>query len=246
VAFAEIVAAKVCVPASWAGTRRIACDQESWMMWSCGAKKVTAKYRQEGLARTAYWLFRKSLSRLVTIYRSDLLTRPLEGALPAPKAKIPLEIRRAGREDEILFREILSPWKSWSSIIRRRFKEDKICFLAWHEGRPVGYIWISLTEEFEPNSGIMVKSGTDGSYGFDLQVLPWYRKYLVGHELLGHWLHFSRQVGRSRAFGLVAAENQPMRLTLKLFFGFKRDKTYTSLRFLGRRGFVLPRLNQDQ
>jgi hypothetical protein len=68
---------------------------------------------------------------------------------------------------------------------------------------------------------LTIQPQEDESYGFDLFVLPEYRKFLVGYELISRWLQYSKEAGKAKAIGVVATWNKPMQMTTKLVFGFK-------------------------
>ena len=105
---------------------------------------------------------------------------------------------------------------------------------------PIGYIWLSFTGEYERNLGIKIQTNNKESYGFDLFVVPEYRKFSIGFELIRRWLKLSKESGKEKAMGIVANYNEPMLVALKLF-GFKVKERIHSIEILKLKGITLKR-----
>jgi hypothetical protein len=56
---------------------------------------------------------------------------------------------------------------------------------------------------------------------------------------VSRWLRYSREAGRSKAVGVVAAQNQPMLMMTKLLFGFRKTKELRSIEFFRHLGVVI-------
>lgn len=137
------------------------------------------------------------------------------------------------------FRGVLKPWDRFHRLYKERFQRGQTCIICFHRGKAIGYIWISFISETDKHYGLTVKPKNNESYGFDLYVLPEYRKFLVGFELISRWLKFSQDSGKEKAIGMVASYNHPMLVTTKLVFGFKKTKEVRAIEFFRRRGFVI-------
>lgn len=205
--------------------------------------KIRQYYHENGLSKSALWVTSKSLKSFVTAFVNPrtcyIIEKLLEDKLPNMKAKLDVTFRSGCIEDFESFQYELRPWRRFRKIFSDRFRNGKTCIVCLRQSQAIGYIWITDLTETDKNLGITIRPKNDESYGFDLYVLPEYRKHLVGYELISHWLHQAQEEGKRKAIGIVASYNHPMLMTTKLVFGFKKTKEVRSIEFFRRRGFVI-------
>ncbi|MBA4367693.1 MAG: hypothetical protein C0403_08650 [Desulfobacterium sp.] len=202
-------------------------------------RKIGRYYSENGLVKTVMRVADKLLGIIINIKKSYVIEKSLSGNIPFIEAKIDVMFRMAEIQDVDYFKDILKPWNNWFAIIKNRFEKRQTCILCFHENSAIGYIWISFVPETDKKLGITVRPRDDESYGFDLFVLPEYRKFLIGYELISRWLQYSKASGREKAIGVVAAWNKPMQMTTKLVFGFKVMEKIRSVEFFKKRGFII-------
>jgi GNAT superfamily N-acetyltransferase len=209
---------------------------------SGAAAKLRWYYAEHGFPRTLSWasgkFLRNFLSLLVIFRKFYQIERSLEGGFPVFRSRTDVNCRPGSLKDLEPFREVLKPWGKRYRCFERRLKRGQTCLICLHGEKAVGYIWVSFIREGDRNTGITVCPKDDESYAFDLYVLPEYRQYLVGYELLSRWFQYSREAGRLKCFGVVELKNRPMMITTKLVFGFRVVKRMCSLEFFRRWGIV--------
>ncbi|MDP2853984.1 MAG: GNAT family N-acetyltransferase [Smithellaceae bacterium] len=202
-------------------------------------RKIGRYYAENGLVKAMRWIVGKSIKRIIDIRKFYILEKSLSENVPFIKAKIDVMFRMAEVQDIDYFKDILKPWDYWSGIIKKRFEKRQTCIICFHKNCVIGYVWISFVPETDKTLGLTVRPRDNESYGFDLFVLPEYRKDLIGYELISRWLQYSKAYGREKVIGVVAAWNKPMQMTTKLVFGFKLTKQLRSVEFFKRRGFII-------
>ncbi len=202
-------------------------------------RKIGSHYEEKGLVKTMIWIAVKSIRRIISINEHYILEKSLSGHVPFLKAKIDVMFKMAEVNDMDSFKDILEPWNFWYRLTKQRFEKGQTCIICFHENRAIGYVWISFVPETDRKIGLTVRPQDNESYGFDLFVLPEYRKFLIGYELISRWLQYSRESGRENVIGSVAEWNKPMLMTTKLVFGFKVTKILRSVEFFQRRGFII-------
>lgn len=202
-------------------------------------RKISGYYKENGAVKSVLWIADKSLKRIINIIKFDILEKSIIENIPFIKAKIDVTFRIAEVKDMDYFKEILKPWHVWFRILKKRFEKRQTCIICFHKNRAIGYIWISFVPETDRKLGLTVRPLSNESYGFDLFVLPEYRKFLVGYELISRWLQYSKSFGREKVIGVVREFNKPMQITTKIVFGFKMREKYRSVEFFNKRGFIL-------
>ncbi len=201
--------------------------------------KIGSYYKENGLLETMLRVAEKTLGAIINIRKYCIIEKSLSGNIQFLKAKLDVTFKIAEAGDMVFFKDMLLPWRLWYRIIRKRFEKGQTCILCFHENRAIGYIWISFVPEMDRNIGLTVRPRDNESYGFDLFVLPEYRKYLIGYELISRWFQYSKEYGRGKAIGVVQEWNKPMLMTTKLVFGFKVIRKMRSVEFLKKRGFII-------
>ena len=156
------------------------------------------------------------------------------------KAKMDIKFKVADPGDfETPQRAHMLPWKYYRAVYDDRIGRGVTCIIGFAGPQAVGYIWLTSFAEKDRKLGFTIKPGQDEIYGLDLYVLPEYRRYLVGYELISLWLKHAYQTGKKRAIGVVAEWNKPMLMTSALVFGFRKTKTMYSLEFFKRIGLLI-------
>jgi GNAT superfamily N-acetyltransferase len=205
--------------------------------------KIKMRFYELGLGRTAVWVMNKAVtSALTAVCRQQtcfIIQRSLDGRLPEMHAKIPLSVRFASIDDLSCFQGIREPWSRYQRIFRERFRRGQTCIISFHQEKAVGYLWMTDIPESDKRLGLTITPDAEESYGFDLYVLPEYRRELVGFDLVSRWLTHARSSGKRRAIGVVASQNQPMLIMTKLAFGFRRAREVRSLEFFRSFGVII-------
>jgi GNAT superfamily N-acetyltransferase len=206
-------------------------------------RKIRHRFEEKGLGKAIIWFIVKSLKGIVLpvvhLRKYYVLERSLTGDLPFIRATMDVTCKLGSIEDLMPFQGVLNPWRRWHRSFEERLRRGQICIVCQRGEQTIGYIWVSSAPEKDKHLGVTIQPGKDGSYGFDLFVLPEYRKFLIGFELISRWLEYARKEGMKRAIGLVQAINKPMLMTTKLAFGFKYASRSYALEFLRYRGVVI-------
>jgi GNAT superfamily N-acetyltransferase len=201
------------------------------------------QYRMQGAIPFAVWFAKSALgtlrANLCNYHVTYVIERPLDAKIPEVHSKLPVQFVYASANDLMRFQNIRQPWRHYRKILEDRFRSGQTCLLALHENRLLGYVWVTDRPETDRNLGITVRPAAGESYGFDLYVLPEYRKDLIGIDLIRLWLHHARQTGKVKAIGMVSAKNQPMLMTTQIMFRFRRTREVRSIEFFRKWGFVI-------
>ncbi len=203
------------------------------------ARKIGSYYKENGLLKTMLRVAEKTLGVIINIRKYCIIEKSLSGNIPFIKAKLDVTFRMAEVNDMDFIKDMLEPCSVWYRIIKKRFEKGQTCILCFHENRAIGYVWITFVPETDRNIGLTVRPRDNESYGFDLFVLPEYRKFLIGYELISRWFQYSKDSGRGKAIGVVAQWNKPMLMTTKLVFGFKVTRKLRAVEFFKKRGFII-------
>lgn len=215
--------------------------------WADALKQRRTK---DGLANTIVWMSQKTVQAgtgvLLRRRSSYLLRRNTTSDVRPIRSTLPTEIRTVSVDEPRYLEGIRSPWTNWHRVFLKRWERGQVCLACLKDNRALGYIWISEIEERDERIGLTIRPERDETYGFDLYVLPEYRKCLIGFELVGQWLTCSRDAGKHVAIGVVETHNKPMLMLLRLAYGFKVWEQYDSLQFLSWRGIVFRRTSFAQ
>ncbi len=104
------------------------------------------------------------------IIYEHLLEMPIKKIEP----KIKVTIRAATEDDLDKFKGIVNERKI--KLFKKRFKEDRICFMALDQEKIAYFGWISFDDEYESIFQIMVKVNDKEAYWFDCHTIPEYRR----------------------------------------------------------------------
>jgi GNAT superfamily N-acetyltransferase len=205
-------------------------------------KKVRLQCDEKGFTKTVIWvigrIFRAIQVAFINPKKYYILEKNLSDKFPYIQDKLDNTYEFVKIQHLEQFKEIRRPWRRWLRRFEERLKRGQTCIACFYKEGAIGYIWISLTPETDKNVGLTVRPKENESYGFDLYVVPEYREFLIGFELISQWLRYSKELGRTRAIGIVAQFNKPMWMTMKLGFGFKIIKRFHSLEFFKSRGII--------
>jgi len=207
------------------------------------AKKIRLQWEEKGLTKTFIWITGRILKTIqvtfVNLKKHYILGKNLSDNFTFIQDKLDTTYKFIEIHDLERFKGIRRPWRRWLKTFEGRLKRGQTCIACFYKEGVIGYIWISLTPETDKNVGLTVRPKVNESYGFDLYVVPEYREFLIGFELISRWLKYSKGLGRTKAIGGVAKYNKPMLLTMKLAFGFKIMKRLHSLVFFRSRGIII-------
>jgi GNAT superfamily N-acetyltransferase len=202
--------------------------------------KIIQHTNENGVIKTVFWVIKKSIEKTIIQFKYGyVIEKSLTGNFPFIHSKMNATFKIADFKDMEYFQNDLKPWKEWSKRFKRRFDKGQTCIACFTEEKALGYIWISTVPESDPDLGLEIRPDADEVYGFDLFVLPEYRKFLIGFELISRWLEYSKKAGKKKAIGVVLSANTPMLMTVKLGFGFKIVRTVQSLKFFNWIGILI-------
>jgi ribosomal protein S18 acetylase RimI-like enzyme len=169
------------------------------LTWSYGGLREV--YRT--LLRRARRLYHR---RAGLLFEEDL-TRGNEATPPPPG----VEVRVLGDGDWPAVTRALT------TRARRRIVSymtpENTCFIAWREGRPVGFAWLS--EPSAERHELPIPLPRDVAYGWDLWVDPRERRHGVGSALVRARLAHARERGFPLAWRVVIETNRPALRTLE-------------------------------
>lgn len=180
--------------------RRIARVAERWRDFPSEARRA---YRLGGFGelgllvadRSVHLLFRHD--RMVVV--AQTLDSIRETAIPKD-----VSITIAKREDMDSLSELAS--RSDIELFRTRLDAGGICLLAWRDGRPVGYTWIS--ERMGPDVTICpLPLPPNAAYLYDLYVAPAERSSGIGSVLVVARLRWARERGFAEGWRMVSVKN---------------------------------------
>lgn len=203
-----------------------------------------ARYRRENnLSKTVGWIVVKVIRNVlqtVIDFRVTLFMKKTNiNSCPTIKTDFDFQYRVVDSIDNSSFENIYRKTPKNLSVFRERQKRGQTCLACYKCDSVVGYIWISFISETDREHGITLTPDPEESYGFDLYVLPEYRKKAVGFKLINEWILHARSQGRTTCTGFVDRFNKPMLMTMKMIFGFQPIRKHYIVRIFKRYGFVL-------
>ncbi|GAI66405.1 unnamed protein product [marine sediment metagenome] len=155
------------------------------------------------------------------------------------ETKIKVTIRAAVEDDLDKFKEIVNERKF--QLFRKRFKKDKICFIALDQEKIAYFGWISFDDEYESIFQIMVKVNDKEAYWFDCHTIPEYRRSGLHSAITAKALIYLKDKGCKKVITHVMKNNIYSRKAFEKV-GFK-EKRCTNLRnIMVRMSFILQRM----
>ena len=160
-----------------------------------------------------------------------LLKMPIEEIEP----KIKVTIRTAVEDDLDKFKGIVNEKKI--KLFRKRFKEDRMCFIALHQEKIVYFGWISFDDEYESIFQIMVKINDKEAYWFDCRALPIYRRNRLHSVVTAKVLIYLKDKGFKKVLTHVMKDNIYSRKAFKKL-GFKEKRMVTLIKIFNFKHYI--------
>jgi hypothetical protein len=198
------------------------------------ANKASSLLKQHGILKFAWLVFRYILRKALGIdwWTDTLWERSLSDPLTEVIPKIQVKFRQATKNDIDKFKGIID--ENILNDFQRRFKKNRICFLALDGEKVTAYSWISLGEydtirendiKFQKETKIKEKD----VYLFDIYVVPEYRNNRLQTALDYIRLKYAHDLGYTRAVTTIASTNT-YSLKSAQSSGFRLSRTLTYFR----------------
>jgi hypothetical protein len=95
--------------------------------------------------------------------------------------------------------------------VRRRWRQDQVCFVCWIGGEVAAYRWHAAGATYLPYLGRVLRGAPGDIVVIEARTLPGHRRTRAGLLLAQAELQFARQHGAQRVVGLIAAWNRASR-----------------------------------
>jgi hypothetical protein len=92
--------------------------------------------------------------------------------------------------------------------VRRRWRQDQVCFVCWIGREVAAYRWHAAGRIYLPYLGRVLRGAPEDIVAIEARTLPEYRRTRAGLLLAKAELQFARQHGARRVVGLIAAWNR--------------------------------------
>jgi GNAT superfamily N-acetyltransferase len=102
----------------------------------------------------------------------------------------------------------IAPARALRAFRERSERGERTCIVAWRDGRPVGYTWLSASIEREIEA-LPLALPDDAVYGWHLHVAPRSRGAGIGTALVRARLLHARARGFRREWRAIRADNRP-------------------------------------
>ncbi len=180
--------------------RRIAGMAGRWRDFPSEARRA---YRLGGFGELGLLIAERSVHLLFRRDRMVVVAQTLDSIRETATPK-GVSVTVAKREDIDSLSELAS--RSDIQLFRARHDAGAICLLAWRDGRPLGYTWIS--ERIGPDITICPLSlPTNAAYLYDLYVAPAERSSGIGSVLVVARLRWARERGFAEGWRMVSVNN---------------------------------------
>jgi predicted GNAT family acetyltransferase len=160
-----------------------------------------------------------------------LLKMPIEEIEP----KIKVTIRAAVEDDLDKFKGIVNERKI--KLFRKRFKKDRICFIALDQEKIAYFGWISFDDEYESIFQIRVKVNHKEAYWFDCHTTPQYRHNGLHSAITAKALIYLKDRGCKKVFTHVMKDNSYSRKAFKKV-GFKEKRMVTLIKLFNFKHYI--------
>ena len=160
-----------------------------------------------------------------------LLKMPIEEIEP----KIKVTIRAAVEDDLEKFKGIVNERKF--KLFRKRFKKDRICFIALDQEKIAYFGWISFDDEYESIFQIMVKVNDKEAYWFDCHTTPQYRHNGLHSAVTAKALIYLKDKGCKKVLTHVMKDNIYSRKAFEKV-GFKEKRMVTLIKLFNFKHYI--------
>lgn len=160
-----------------------------------------------------------------------LLKMPIEEIEP----KIKVTIRAAVEDDLDKFKGMVNERKI--KLFRKRFKKDRICFIALDQEKIAYFGWISFDDEYESIFQIRVKVNHKEAYWFDCHTMPQYRYNGLHSAITAKALIHLNDKGCKKVLTHVMKDNIYSRKALEKV-GFKEKRMVTLIKLFNFKHYI--------
>ena len=161
-----------------------------------------------------------------------LLEMPIKKIEP----KIKVTIRAATEDDLDKFNGIVNERKI--KLFKKRFKEDRICFMALDQEKIAYFGWISFDDEYESIFQIIVKVNDKEAYWFDCHTIPEYRRNGLHGAITAKALIYLKDKGCKKVLTHVMKNNIYSRKAFKKV-GFKEKRMVTLIKIFNFKHYIV-------
>jgi len=160
-----------------------------------------------------------------------LLEMPIKKIEP----KIKVTIRAATEDDLDKFKGIVNERKI--KLFKKRFKKDRICFMALDQEKIAYFGWISFDDEYESIFQIIVKVNDKEAYWFDCHTIPEYRRNGLHSAITAKALIYLKDKGCKKVLTHVMKNNIYSRKAFKKV-GFKEKRMVTLIKIFNFKNYI--------
>ncbi len=200
-------------------------------------KDLVVQIKNDGIVtftiRALKLILRKTIGFIwgTEIIYECLLKMPIEEIEP----KIKVTIRAAVEDDLDKFKGIVNERKI--KLFRKRFKKDRICFIALDQEKIAYFGWISFDDEYESIFQIMVKVNDKEAYWFDCHVIPQYRHNGLHSAVTAKALIYLKDKGCKKVLTHVMKDNIYSRKAFEKV-GFKEKRMVTLIKLFNFKHYI--------
>ena len=159
----------------------------------------------------------------------------LEMPIEEMEPKIKVTIRAAVEDDLGKFKGIVNERKI--KLFRKRFKKDRICFIALDQEKIAYFGWISFDDEYESIFQIMVKVNDKEAYWFDCHTIPEYRRNGLHSAITAKALIYLKDKGCKKVLTHVMKNNIYSRKAFRKV-GFKEKRMVTLIKIFNFKHYI--------
>ena len=160
-----------------------------------------------------------------------LLEMPIKKIEP----KIKVTIRVATEDDLDKFKGIVNERKI--KLFKKRFKKDRICFMALDQEKIAYFGWISFDDEYESIFQIIVKVNDKEAYWFDCHTIPEYRRNGLHSAITAKALIYLKDKGCKKVLTHVMKNNIYSRKAFRKV-GFKEKRMVTLIKIFNFKHYI--------
>jgi len=161
-----------------------------------------------------------------------LLEMPIKKIEP----KIKVTVRAATEDDLDKFKGIVNERKI--KLFKKRFKKDRICFMALDQEKIAYFGWISFDDEYESIFQIIVKVNDKEAYWFDCHTIPEYRRNGLHSAITAKALIYLKDKGCKKVLTHVMKNNIYSRKAFKKV-GFKEKRMVTLIKIFNFKHYIV-------
>ena len=201
-------------------------------------ENLVVQIKNYGIATSAIralgFILRKTIGFIwgTEIIYEYLLEMPIKKIEP----KIKVTIRAATEDDLDKFKGIVNERKI--KLFKKRFKKDRICFMALDQEKIAYFGWISFDDEYESIFQIIVKVNDKEAYWFDCHTIPEYRRNGLHSAITAKALIYLKDKGCKKVLTHVMKNNIYSRKAFRKV-GFKEKRMVTLIKIFNFKHYIV-------